>query len=40
VKALALVQVDAPVSGKTLEALGKIEALIEARPVTLPEAGH
>jgi D-3-phosphoglycerate dehydrogenase len=37
VKALALVQVDAPVSGKVLEALGKIEALIEARPVTLPE---
>jgi D-3-phosphoglycerate dehydrogenase / 2-oxoglutarate reductase len=37
VKALALVQVDAPVSETVLEALGKIEALIEARPVTLPE---
>jgi D-3-phosphoglycerate dehydrogenase len=39
VKALALVQVDAPVDEKTLEALGKIEALIEAKPVQLPEAG-
>jgi D-3-phosphoglycerate dehydrogenase len=37
VKALALVQVDAPVGSKVLEALGEIEALIEARPVTLPE---
>jgi D-3-phosphoglycerate dehydrogenase len=37
VKALALVQVDAPVGETVLEALGKIEALIEARPVTLPE---
>ncbi len=33
VKALAVVQVDAPVSGKVLEALGTIEALLEARPV-------
>ncbi len=40
VKALALVQVDAPVSDKVLEALGKIEALLEARPVHLPEAGE
>ena len=39
VKALALVQVDAPVGEKTLEALAKIEALIEAKPVKLPEAG-
>jgi hypothetical protein len=33
------VQVDAPVDEKTLEALAKIEALIEAKPVQLPEAG-
>jgi len=39
VKALAVVQVDAPVSAHALEALAKIEALIDARPVTLPEAG-
>ena len=39
VKALAVVQVDAPVSDKVLEALGTIEALIEAKPVQLPEAG-
>jgi D-3-phosphoglycerate dehydrogenase len=39
VKALAVVQVDAPVSDKVLEALGTIEALIEAKPVSLPEAG-
>jgi D-3-phosphoglycerate dehydrogenase len=39
VKALALVQVDALVDAKTLEALAKIEALIEAKPVQLPEAG-
>jgi len=38
VKALAVVQVDAPVSGAVLEALGTIEALLEARPVSLPEA--
>jgi D-3-phosphoglycerate dehydrogenase len=37
VKALALVQVDAPVSEKVLEALGTIEALLEARLVTLPD---
>lgn len=37
VKALAVVQVDVPVAGAALEALGKIEALIEARPVQLPE---
>jgi D-3-phosphoglycerate dehydrogenase len=39
VKALSLVQVDAPVGEKVLEALAKIEALIEAKPVQLPEAG-
>ena len=39
VKALAVVQVDAPVSASVLEALGAIEALLEARPVQLPEAG-
>ncbi len=38
VKALAVVQVDAPVPDKALEALGTIEALLEARRVTLPEA--
>jgi D-3-phosphoglycerate dehydrogenase len=37
-KALAVVQVDAPVSDKVIEALDKIEALIDARLVTLPEA--
>jgi D-3-phosphoglycerate dehydrogenase / 2-oxoglutarate reductase len=39
VKALALVQVDAPVSDKVLEALGAIEALLEVKLVQLPEAG-
>jgi D-3-phosphoglycerate dehydrogenase len=39
VMALAVVQVDAPVSDKVLEALGTIEALIEAKLVRLPEAG-
>ena len=34
VKALAVVQVDAPVSATVLEALGTIEALLEARPVS------
>jgi D-3-phosphoglycerate dehydrogenase len=38
VQALAVVQVDAPVSGTVLDALGTIEALLEARPVSLPEA--
>ena len=37
VKALAVVQVDAPVSDKVLEALGTIEALLEAKLVQLPE---
>jgi D-3-phosphoglycerate dehydrogenase len=37
VKALAVVQVDAPVPDAVLEDLGKIEALLEARPVSLPE---
>jgi D-3-phosphoglycerate dehydrogenase len=35
VHALAVVQVDLPVSGTVLEALGAIEALFEARPVQL-----
>ena len=35
VKALALVQVDAPVSEKVLAALATIEALLEARSVVL-----
>jgi len=39
-KALAVVQVDAPVSGDVLAALGTIEALLEARYVSLPEAGY
>jgi D-3-phosphoglycerate dehydrogenase len=39
VKALSVVQVDAPVSDKVLEALTTIEALLEARLVKLPEAG-
>jgi D-3-phosphoglycerate dehydrogenase len=36
VKALAVVQVDAPVSDKVLEALGSIEALLEVKLVSLP----
>jgi D-3-phosphoglycerate dehydrogenase len=40
VKALAVVQVDAPVSDKVLEALSTIEALLEAKLVQLPEAGY
>jgi D-3-phosphoglycerate dehydrogenase len=39
VKALALVQIDAPVDDKVLEALQTIEALLEAKSVTLPEGG-
>ena len=35
VKALAVVQVDAPVAGNVLDALTKIEALLEAKLVTL-----
>jgi D-3-phosphoglycerate dehydrogenase len=38
VKALAVVQVDAPVSQDVLNALMQIEALLEARLVTLPAA--
>ncbi len=38
VQALAVVQVDAPVPGAVLDALKTIEALLEARPVSLPEA--
>ena len=37
VKALAVVQVDAPVSETVLKALATIEALLEAKPVSLPE---
>jgi D-3-phosphoglycerate dehydrogenase len=37
VKALAVVQVDAPVSAAVLEDLLKIEAMLEAKPVSLPE---
>ena len=37
VKALAVVQVDAPASHAVLEALTKIEALLEAKAVMLPE---
>ena len=36
-KALAVVQVDEPVSESVLEALKMIEALLEARPVKLPD---
>jgi D-3-phosphoglycerate dehydrogenase len=39
VKALAVVQVDAPVSETVLEALKTIEALLEAKPVELQAAG-
>jgi D-3-phosphoglycerate dehydrogenase len=39
VKALAVVQVDEPVSARVLEALKPVEALLEATPVTLPAAG-
>jgi D-3-phosphoglycerate dehydrogenase len=38
VKALAVVQVDAPVSKNVLEALGTIESLLEVRLVQLPDA--
>jgi D-3-phosphoglycerate dehydrogenase len=37
VKALAVVQVDAPVSESVLAALSTIEAMLEAKPVSLPE---
>jgi D-3-phosphoglycerate dehydrogenase len=40
VKALAVVQVDAPVSHETLDALDTIEALLEARLVMLPEGNN
>jgi D-3-phosphoglycerate dehydrogenase len=40
VKALAVVQVDAPVSDAVLEALLKIEALLEVRLVKLPEPAN
>jgi len=38
VKALSVVQVDAPVSAAVLEAIGTIGAMLEAKPVSLPEA--
>ena len=38
VKALAVVQVDVPISSAVLDDLAKIEALLDARPVSLPEA--
>jgi D-3-phosphoglycerate dehydrogenase len=38
VKALSVVQVDAPVSAAVLEAIGTIEAMLEAKPVCLPES--
>jgi D-3-phosphoglycerate dehydrogenase len=40
VKALAVVQVDAPVSDTVLRALLQIEALLEVKLVTLPEAAN
>ncbi len=40
VHALAVVQVDAPVSAAVLEALLRIEALLEVKLVTLPEAAN
>jgi D-3-phosphoglycerate dehydrogenase len=40
VKALSVVQVDAPVSDAVLVALMSIDALLEARLVKLPEAGY
>lgn len=39
VKALAVVQVDAPVPAAVLEALTAIEAILEAKPVELPVSG-
>jgi len=39
VKALSVVQVDAPVSETVLRALLQIEPILEARLVTLPQAG-
>ncbi len=37
VKALSVVQIDAPVSGEVLEALKQIEAILDVKPVSLPE---
>jgi D-3-phosphoglycerate dehydrogenase len=39
VKALSVVQVDAPVSTEVLDALRTIEAILEVRLITLPDAG-
>jgi len=38
-KALAVVQVDAPVPAVVLEELVAVEAILEAKPVELPAAG-
>jgi D-3-phosphoglycerate dehydrogenase / 2-oxoglutarate reductase len=40
VKALAVVQVDEPVSARVLEALKPIEALLEATPITLSDSAQ
>jgi D-3-phosphoglycerate dehydrogenase len=40
VKALAVVQVDAPVANDVLDALKSIEALLEARPIRLTETSN
>ncbi|MGB6690293.1 MAG: ACT domain-containing protein, partial [Terracidiphilus sp.] len=39
VQAISVVQVDAPVSDTVLEALRTIEALLEVRLISLPDAG-
>ncbi len=39
VQALAVVQVDAPASSALLDSLLKIEAILDVKPVTLPETG-
>ena len=36
VKALAVVQIDAPVSGEVIDALKQIEAILDVKPVSLP----
>jgi D-3-phosphoglycerate dehydrogenase len=39
VKALAVVQVDAPASEDVLDSLKQIEAILDVKPVTLPAVG-
>jgi D-3-phosphoglycerate dehydrogenase / 2-oxoglutarate reductase len=39
VKALSVVQVDAPASAEVQDALKKIEAILDVKPVTLPQTG-